>query len=101
MFRHGRSLADHAACRSPPRPRPDPGEVGIRRADRRRGQVGALYKLAFGASYKELRNDSLSDVAKEAEEAVKALRVAKDKPGQRRAAEALDKAMKKLRERLK
>ena len=62
---------------------------------------GALYKLAFGASYKELPNDSLSDVAKEAEEAVKALRVAKDKPGQRRAAEALDKAMKKLRERLK
>ena len=48
-----------------------------------------------------VRNDSLSDIAKEAEEAVKALRAAKDKPGQRRAAEALDKAMKKLREQLK
>jgi RNA polymerase sigma factor (sigma-70 family) len=58
--------------------------------------------LANGALHGQLlRNDSLSDVAKEAEEAVKALRAAKDKPGQRRAAEALDKAMKKLRERLK
>jgi hypothetical protein len=54
-----------------------------------------------GVLYKELRNDSLPDVAKEAEEAVKALRAAKDKAGQRRAAEALDKAIKKLRERLK
>jgi RNA polymerase sigma factor (sigma-70 family) len=62
---------------------------------------GALYKLATGAFSKELPIDSLSDVAKEAEEAVKSLRAAKGKPGQRRAAEALDKAMKKLRERLK
>jgi hypothetical protein len=46
-------------------------------------------------------NDSLAEVAKEAEEAVKALRTAKDKSGQRRAAEALDKAIKKLREKLK
>jgi RNA polymerase sigma factor (sigma-70 family) len=57
--------------------------------------------LANGVLYKELRNDSLPDAAKEAEEAVKALRAAKDKAGQRRAAEALDKAIKKLRERLK
>jgi hypothetical protein len=48
-----------------------------------------------------IQHDSLSDVAKEAEEALKALRAAKDKLGQRRATEALDKAMKKLRERLK
>jgi RNA polymerase sigma factor (sigma-70 family) len=45
--------------------------------------------------------DPLSDATKEAESAVKALREAKDKDGQRRAAEALDKAMKKLREQLK
>jgi hypothetical protein len=42
-----------------------------------------------------------SDPVKEAEAAVKALREAKDKEGQRRAAEALEKAMKKLREQLK
>jgi hypothetical protein len=48
-----------------------------------------------------IQHDSLSDVAKEAEEALKALRAAKDKLEQRRATEALDKAMKKLRERLK
>jgi RNA polymerase sigma factor (sigma-70 family) len=42
-----------------------------------------------------------SDPVKEAEAAVKALREAKDKEGQRRAADALDKAMKKLREQLK
>jgi RNA polymerase sigma factor (sigma-70 family) len=41
------------------------------------------------------------DAVKEAEAAVKALREAKDKEGKRRAAEALDKAMKKLREQLK
>jgi RNA polymerase sigma factor (sigma-70 family) len=39
--------------------------------------------------------------AKEAESALKALREAKDKEGQRRATEALDRAMKKLREQLK
>jgi hypothetical protein len=38
---------------------------------------------------------------KDAEAAVKALREAKDKEGQRMAADALDKAMKKLREQLK
>ncbi|HEV3444058.1 MAG TPA: sigma-70 family RNA polymerase sigma factor [Gemmataceae bacterium] len=54
-----------------------------------------------GVLYKELRNASLSDAAKEAEDAIKALRAAKDKQGQRRAAESLDKAMKKLREQLK
>jgi RNA polymerase sigma factor (sigma-70 family) len=42
-----------------------------------------------------------SDPVKDAEAAVKALREAKDKEGQRKAAEALDKAMKKLREQLK
>jgi RNA polymerase sigma factor (sigma-70 family) len=48
-----------------------------------------------------LPHDPLSDATKEAESAVKALREAKDKDAQRRAAEALDKAMKKLREQLK
>jgi RNA polymerase sigma factor (sigma-70 family) len=48
-----------------------------------------------------IANHDSPDVAKEAEDAVKALRAAKDKAGQRRAADALDKAMKKLRERLK
>jgi RNA polymerase sigma factor (sigma-70 family) len=41
------------------------------------------------------------DATKEAEAAVKALREAKDKDAQRKAIEALDKAMKKLREQLK
>jgi RNA polymerase sigma factor (sigma-70 family) len=42
-----------------------------------------------------------SDPVKDAEAAVKALREAKDKEGRRKATEALDKAMKKLREQLK
>jgi RNA polymerase sigma factor (sigma-70 family) len=41
-----------------------------------------------------------SDPVKDAEAAVKALREAKDKDGQRKAAESLEKAMKKLREQL-
>jgi hypothetical protein len=45
--------------------------------------------------------DPVADTATEAENAIKALREAKDKEGQQRAAEALDKAMKKLREQLK
>jgi RNA polymerase sigma factor (sigma-70 family) len=45
--------------------------------------------------------DAVSDAAKEAEAALKALREAKDKEGQRRAAETLDKALKTLREQLK
>jgi RNA polymerase sigma factor (sigma-70 family) len=48
-----------------------------------------------------VQQDAASDAVKDAECAVKALREAKDKEGQRRAAEALDKAMKKLREQLK
>jgi hypothetical protein len=48
-----------------------------------------------------LNRNTVSDATKEAEAAVKALREAKDKEGQRKAAEALDKAMKKLREGLK
>jgi RNA polymerase sigma factor (sigma-70 family) len=43
----------------------------------------------------------VSGPAREAETALKALREAKDKEGQRRAAEALDKAMMKLRDKLK
>jgi hypothetical protein len=43
----------------------------------------------------------MPDAVREAESAVKALREAKDKEAQRRAADALDKAMKKLREQLK
>jgi RNA polymerase sigma factor (sigma-70 family) len=46
-------------------------------------------------------HDSPADAASEAEAAVKALREAKDKEGQRRAAEALDRALKRLREQLK
>jgi hypothetical protein len=42
-----------------------------------------------------------SDPLTDAEAAVKALREAKDKEGQRKAAEALDRAMKKLKEQLK
>jgi RNA polymerase sigma factor (sigma-70 family) len=42
-----------------------------------------------------------SDPVKDAEAAVKALREAKDKESQRKAADALDKAMKKLREQIK
>jgi RNA polymerase sigma factor (sigma-70 family) len=45
--------------------------------------------------------DPVADAATEAENAIKALREAKDKEGQRQATEALDKAMKKLREQLK
>jgi RNA polymerase sigma factor (sigma-70 family) len=45
--------------------------------------------------------DAVADATKEAESAVKALREAKDKEAQRRAAEALDRAMKKLKEKLK
>jgi RNA polymerase sigma factor (sigma-70 family) len=47
------------------------------------------------------QKDVVADTAKEAECAIKALREAKDKETQRRAAEALEKAMKKLREQLK
>jgi RNA polymerase sigma factor (sigma-70 family) len=45
--------------------------------------------------------DAASDPVKDAEAAVKALREAKDKEGQRKAAEALEQAMKKLKEQLK
>jgi RNA polymerase sigma factor (sigma-70 family) len=45
--------------------------------------------------------DPVSDATKEAESAIKALREAKDKEGKRKAAEALDKAMKRLKEGLK
>jgi Sigma-70, region 4 len=48
-----------------------------------------------------LPRDMVPDAAKDADAAIKALREAKDKEGQRRAAEALDKAMKKLRQQLK
>jgi hypothetical protein len=54
--------------------------------------------LGGGAGAPPARTES--DPVKEAEAAVKALREAKDKEGQRKAAEALDKAMKKLREQL-
>jgi RNA polymerase sigma factor (sigma-70 family) len=43
----------------------------------------------------------VTDAAHEVETALKALREARDKDGQRRAAEALEKAMKKLKEKLK
>jgi hypothetical protein len=46
------------------------------------------------------RGDTL-DAVKEAETAIKQLREAKDKDSQRRAADALEKAMKKLREQLR
>jgi RNA polymerase sigma factor (sigma-70 family) len=45
--------------------------------------------------------DPVADAATEAENAIKALREAKDKEGQRQATEALDKAMKKLRKQFK
>src|SRR5262249_24271661 len=45
--------------------------------------------------------DVVGEAAKEAEGALKALREASDKEGQRRAAEALENALKKLREQLK
>jgi RNA polymerase sigma factor (sigma-70 family) len=45
--------------------------------------------------------DPLAEATKEVESAAKALREAKDKEGKRRAAEALDKATKKLSEQLK
>jgi RNA polymerase sigma factor (sigma-70 family) len=45
--------------------------------------------------------DGVSDATRKAECAIKELREAKDKEGQRRAAEALDKAMKKLKAELK
>jgi hypothetical protein len=45
--------------------------------------------------------DPVSDATKDAESAIKALREAKDKDSKRKAAEALDKAMKKLKEGLK
>jgi hypothetical protein len=45
--------------------------------------------------------DVVGEAAKEAEGALKALREASDKEGQRRAAKALENAMKKLREQLK
>jgi hypothetical protein len=45
--------------------------------------------------------DDVSAAVKEVEDAAKALREAKDKEGKRRAAEALEKATKKLREQLK
>jgi RNA polymerase sigma factor (sigma-70 family) len=48
-----------------------------------------------------LTRNAVADAARDAESAIKALREAKDKPGQRRAADALEKAMKKLREQLK
>jgi RNA polymerase sigma factor (sigma-70 family) len=47
------------------------------------------------------KKDGVSDAAKEVECALKALREAKDKEGQRHATEALDKAMKKLKEQVK
>jgi RNA polymerase sigma factor (sigma-70 family) len=47
------------------------------------------------------QKDGVGDATREAECAIKALREAKDKEAQRRAAEALEKAMKKLREQLK
>jgi RNA polymerase sigma factor (sigma-70 family) len=47
------------------------------------------------------QEETVADAAQEAESAVKALREAKDKEAQKRAAEALEKAMKKLKERLK
>jgi hypothetical protein len=50
---------------------------------------------------RSFHRDAIPDAAKEAESALKALREAPDKEGQRRAAEALDKALKKLREQLK
>jgi RNA polymerase sigma factor (sigma-70 family) len=93
-------------------------KVGAQESELRtlRGQAAASKGTGLGAAFldidkdgvvdiiiakRELQHDSLSDAAQEAENAVKALRAAKDKAGQRRAAEALDKAMKKLRERLK
>jgi len=47
------------------------------------------------------RQNAVPDAARDAECAVKALREAKDKEGQRRATESLDKAIKKLKEQLK
>jgi RNA polymerase sigma factor (sigma-70 family) len=47
------------------------------------------------------QSDGVSDATKEAEAAVKALREAKDRDAQRKAAESLEKAMKKLKEKLK
>jgi hypothetical protein len=49
-------------------------------------------------SVEPLPRDDLSGAVKEAEAAVKALREAKDRDGQRRATEALEKALKKLKQ---
>jgi hypothetical protein len=59
-------------------------------------KLDELRQQPSGASEK-----AVPDAAREVEVAVKALREARDKDGQRRAAEALEKAMKKLKEQLK
>jgi RNA polymerase sigma factor (sigma-70 family) len=81
-----------------------------------RGQVAQLGKAGAGrgvtiadfdgdglidivvANTRAAPRDSLSDAAKEAESALKALREAKDKAGQRRATESLEKALQKLKQ---
>ncbi len=65
---------------------------------------GRTYRLQADGTVMDVspvRRNEVSGAAKEAESALKALREAKDKEGQRRAAEALDRAMKKLKEQLK
>jgi RNA polymerase sigma factor (sigma-70 family) len=75
-----------------------------------RGQVKAA-PIGIGATFVDLDNDGrldifvtaprLPDPAQEAEAAVKALREARDPEAKRRAADALEKALKGLREQLK
>jgi RNA polymerase sigma factor (sigma-70 family) len=62
---------------------------------------GAKLHWRLDAARVQPAPDPLAEATKEVESAAKALREAKDKEGKRRAAEALDKATKKLSEQLK
>jgi hypothetical protein len=67
--------------------------------------IDALYDLRARFPFPIKLNlkaaDGVADAAKEAESALKALREAKDKEGQRRATEALEKALEKLKQQTK
>jgi RNA polymerase sigma factor (sigma-70 family) len=67
--------------------------------------IDALYDLRARYPFPIKLNlkaaDGVADAAKEAESALKALREAKDKEGQRRATEALEKALEKLKQQTK
>jgi hypothetical protein len=62
---------------------------------------GWLEEVWENADARPAPRGDVTGPAKEAESALKALREAKDKEGQRRATEALDKAMKRIKEQLK